>query len=39
MTYCPDCTYLLDPLLFPGPNGLCLWEWCTYCGYMRRLSE
>ena len=37
--YCPECTYETWPLVFPGPNGLCLWEYCGYCGIWYRVME
>ena len=39
MTYCRECSYLMTPLIFYGPNGLCLWDYCTYCGIWERVCE
>ncbi len=37
--YCPECTWQTWRVVFPGPNGPCLWDFCTLCGTNRRVAE
>jgi hypothetical protein len=37
--FCKECSWQTWRIIFPGPNGLCVWDFCLYCGENRRVFE